>query len=342
MSGVKIIHDVNQLREFVNKNGIVEIALRGKHQRFKAFQKISLENLIQQPDLSEKFSTLVDRLNARNAINIENMQLLSQVSQLSNLNLLINGLNLCATCVGFAMISSKMDEMSNQIKEVLSVIKQTNNYQLDYEFQKCVSQHEKMLDHRKTQDYLSLSNMEDLVSTEYNVLNLLINCFMTDIVSDKESLLFSIMSLASMFSVSLKYYDEMYYFNYSDKVSGKYLWHTSHDKWLSVFEKMTSEQFVKNVQDYGVLTLNLPLHSNDAFYVSVKDNILNYKQDILDNQKLLTVLNTKEKYDEYFDYINNDVKYEIYEVINQDEELSNNSSFINQINDAMRCVGIMI
>ena len=341
MSKVKLISSLSQLEQFANEKGILEIAIRGKHKRFKAFQKITLDNLVQNKDIASKFNNMFNQLNLNNGIDIRNMQLLNNVAQLNNLNLLMNGLNLCASCVGFAIISYKIDEMSEQIKEVLSVIKTTNNLQLDHEFRKCVSEHEKMLDHRKTGDYFLINRMEDLVANEYNVLELLIKAFMGNIISDKETLLYSIMALASMFATSLKYYDEMYYFKYTDKVINDNSWHMSHAKWLSVFDKIASVQFVNVVQDYGVFTLNLPVLSSDAFFMNVADNALSYKQDVIDNQALLLVCDNDTQYNSFMNIMNEEVKYAIYKAVDQEENICDDINVMSIIDKGMKQVGIM-
>ena len=60
-----------------------------------------------------------------------NISLLTNVSRVQNISLLLNGLNLCATGVGFAIIFKKLDKESNklsrQINRLQSIVKQSQD-----------------------------------------------------------------------------------------------------------------------------------------------------------------------------------------------------------------------
>ena len=238
----------------------------------------------------------MNSLNKNFEVNVKNMQLLNSVAQLNQLNLLMNGLNLCATGIGFVIINEKINGISKKIDEVLSVVKMSKDLQLDYEFKQCVSEHSIMLNSRKLQSYFSLDKMEKLVTKEYDVLEMIVHHFMSDVVNDKEVLLYSIMTLVSMLSVSLRYYDEMCFLEYKDKYDDSEIWHLLHDHWITIFDKLSSNEFIKHVQDYGFFELELTTSECDAFYINVKDSVLSYKQDIIDNQELLTIFRNKEIY----------------------------------------------
>lgn len=341
MTDILKIDALEQLKPFLNDKNVIEIVIRGKNKKFKAFQKIALENLGQNQEQKEIVQKMMNALNKNNEINVKNMKALENVAKLDQLNLLMNGLNLCATCVGFAIVCHKINNMSEKITQVLSTIKTTTDLNLNYEFKQCLSEHEKMLDHRKTQDYFTLDRMEDLVAKEYDVLEYLVNHFMNDTTNDKEILLYSILTLSSMLSLSLRYYDEEYYFKYKESIKNGNVWHTSHKKWNSIYDKIASDEFIKKVQDYGFLELNLTTLGCDAFYINVNDSVLGYKQDIIDNQELLTIFETKEILDAYSDYSNQDVKQSIYDVINESYEIKSNSYIMNTLNESMQQIGIM-
>lgn len=341
MADVKMINKLGQLSEFVNDKNIIEIAIRNKNKKFKAFQKIAIDELGYNKEQQKAMSKVINRLNQNYKTNVKNMELLNNVAKLNQLNLLMNGLNLCVTCAGFAIVCHKIDSISDKIDKVLSVVKTAKDLQIDYEFKKCVSEHTIMLDHRKTQDYFSLDEMEKLVAKEHDVLEMIVNHFMSNVINDKGILLYSIMTLASMLSVSLRYYDEMYYLDHKDKINGSEIWHTLHDKWISIFDKIASDEFIKVVQDYGFLELNLTTSGCDAFYINVKDNSLSYKQDVIDNQKLLTVFGDKEVYDSFTRNSDNEVKKTIEELINQDDNLCNDNELKEIVNRAMIKIGIV-
>ena len=74
--------------------------------------------------------------------------------------------------------------------------------------------------------------MRELVDREYNVLMLLISSFQKDISGDRSALIFSIFSMLAMFTVSLRSFDELYYFNNRQALGEKDAWHLAHDKWM--------------------------------------------------------------------------------------------------------------
>ncbi len=335
------VNDLGQLSQFFNDKNIIEIAIRNKNKKFKAFQKIAIDEFSNNTERQKTLKGITASLNKNYEINVKNMELLNNVAKLNQLNLLMNGLNLCATCAGFAIVCHKIDGMGDKLNEVLSIMKVAKDLQIDFEFKKCVSKHSMMLDHRKTQDYFSLDEMEELVAKEHDVLEMIVNHFMSGVIKDRGVLLYSIMTLASMLSVSLRYYDEMYYLEHKDKINSGEMWHTLHDKWTSIFDKISSNEFIKIVQDYGFLELNLSTSECDAFYINVKDNSLSYKQDIIDNQALLTVFRDKEIYDSFMKFNNKEVKNAIEDAINKDNKIHNDDELKEILNSTLNKVGIV-
>ena len=80
---------------------------------------------------------------------------MAKAGKIQKLGLLLNGLNLCATCVGFAVMYAKLDSMSaeinQQIAEVEKTVKKIQDMQTGIEFKKILSDHTDMLDCRKKQ-----------------------------------------------------------------------------------------------------------------------------------------------------------------------------------------------
>ena len=271
MAGVITIQSLDELRRFLNDKGIIEIAIRNKNKTFKAFQKISLDQL-QQNEVSEKvkqgFQHAVDLLNKNNSIGEASLKMLSSISKLSKLNLVLSGLNLAATCVGFAIMYQKLDKISAQIAEVVALYKEGEAIHANYEFKKILSEHSNMLDCRKKQSYYTEDQMRELVDGEYNVLGLLIDIFLADISSNREELIYSILSLAQMLSFSIRYFDEIYYYKNKEAIGDGDRWHIAHDKWVAIFDKLSSPSFIETIQDYGIFEMNLNTVENDCFYIN--------------------------------------------------------------------------
>jgi len=290
MSDALVVDALEQLKPFLNDKKILEIVVRGKNKRIQAFQKIALNDLPQQEqkELAEK---VVQALNKNALVNERNMNLIGSLLKSQKIGLLLGGANLCATCVGFAIMYAKLDKMSSeiaqQINQLQNVVKQGNDLHSGYEFNKILSDHTDMLDCRRKQQPYSEEKMRELVDQEYNVLNLLLEVFRMDISADHEKLIFSIFSLLSMFTVSLRFFDEIYYENNHSVLGDKNVWHSAHEKWMGVYTVMTSEWFIEKLQDYAMFETTLDTLGVDAYYINLRDQAFEQRQDVVDNQELI-------------------------------------------------------
>lgn len=304
MDGVLNITSLEQLNQFLNENGIMEIAIRGKNKKFAQFQKIVLQNQ-SEGETAKQIKNALATLNKNNHIIENSAKMISNIAKLNKLNLIMNGLNLCATCAGFAIMCVKLDKMSDQINKVLSAVKASQGVQVNFEFKKILSEHNNMLDCRKTKNFYDVDQMRKLVDREFDVLELLIEAFVKDITDDNDSIVFSIYSLATMAASSLIYFDELYYYDRSTRDENP--WHNSHDRWMSVLDKLTSPEFISLIQDHGIFTLGLNTQENDYFYKSMYDQIMSLKQDIEDNQTLLTTFDDEESFNSYTSLENQEI-----------------------------------
>lgn len=206
--------------------------------------------------------------------------------------------------------------MSSLIADVVEVYKKGQGIQNNFEFKKVVSSHMDMLDHRKTQKYYSQEQMWQLVADEYNVLDLLISTFKADISNNREDLLFSILSLAEMLSVSLKYFDEVYYFENKERISTGQYWHLSHDSWVQSYDTLSSPSFMEMIQDFGCFELGLNTVENDCFYINFYDQVKGFKQDVLDNQEMILAIDDWDLFKTILNTTNQEIKAEIETAFN--------------------------
>ena len=147
-----------------------------------------------------------------------------------------------------------------------------------------------MLDCRKRQKPYSEDKMRVLVDNIYNVLNLLYDSFKKDIVTDKQETILSIFSLLSMFTTSIKYFDELYYLNNREILSEGDAWHSSHSKWMSIYSNLLLPEFIERLQDYaffevGFYTLGVDIYCHELF-----NQVICQKQEIEDNQELIMAI----------------------------------------------------
>ena len=301
-SPITTITDLEQLKPLLNEKRVMEIVIRTKNKKFQTFKKVMIENIpeSQEKELAQK---VVHALSANTKMSERNLNLLANVAKVQNLGLLLNGMNLCATCIGFAIMYEKLDKMSNEINQKLNElqqnIKQSHDIQSDYEFNKALALHTDMLDCQKKKQPYSEEKMRELVDCEYNVLMLLIRSFQKDISSDHEVLIFSIFSLLAMFTVSLRKFDEIYYFNNSQALGDDDPWHLSHKKWMGVYDTLSSKWFVEKIQDYGIFETNLDTFGVDMLYISLMDQVNDLREEIQDNQVLIIALGDAELFRQY-------------------------------------------
>lgn len=314
MSEIVAIKTLEDLLPFLNDKNILEIAIREKNKRFKTFQKIVLNDIPKQEE-KELLEKAIQALNKNIGINEKNLNLLGNLVKVEKIGLLLNGLNLCATCAGFYIVCTKLNEISTEIKKQIgqlqTTIKKGQDIHTGFEFNKVLSDHTDMLDCRRKQQPYSEERMRELVDQEYNVLTMLINVFQKDVVEDKKTLIFSIFSLLSMFTVSLRYFDEMYYENNHEVLGDKDVWHIAHENWMSVYTVLSSEWVIKKVQDYAMFETDLTTVEVDAYYISLLDQVLEQKQDIEDNQTLILELGDIELLRVFREMNNREVKQKI-------------------------------
>ena len=341
MGKVIAVNSLEELANFLNEKGVLEIAMRGKNKKFTAFQKVALNNT-PQGEAKEMMKQAICLMNKNNAVAEKSLEMIGNVAKLQQLSLILSGLNLCATCVGFAIMYAKLDKVSGQINQLMNVVKQEHEIQTDYEFKKVISEHANMLDCRKTQKFYTEEQMRKLVDDEYNVLGMLIDVFMKDLSTDPEGLIFSIYSLASMLAVSLRYFDELYYFNNKEAIGNAEVWHSSHDNWMAVFDRLVDSDFMKKIQDHGFFDLNLSTIENDMYYISLFDQVKSMIEDVSDNQTLINTLDSKESISQVFACINNEVAEEIHSAFEETPGAMEQEDVVKAYQDAMKQMALAV
>ncbi len=287
---VQTVQTLEEMRQFMNEKEVMEIVIRRRNKKFKEFIKVAIKDLPEskEQELLEKATHL---LNKNLHLNERNLQRLGNIARLQNIGLLINGLNLCATCVGFAIMYAKLNKMeavlTSQIAELQKTMKQEHDGWRKFEFNKVLADHTDMLDCQRRQQPYSEEKMRDLIDREYNVLTLLINAFQKNVSEDHGDLIFSIYSLLSMLTASLLIFDEIYYYNNHDVLGDENSWHMAHDKWTGVFDIVTSEWFIEKLQDYATFEAGLTTVGVDVYYLNLIEQAADLKQEIEDNQALI-------------------------------------------------------
>ena len=300
--GALVIRTLEDLKAFQNKEGVMEIAVRNANKRFKRIEKVII-NAAQAGNQNELADKVLGALNQNNLLNQKNLKLLGYIAKINNLGFLLNGLNLCATCAGFAIMFAKLDKMSaeinQQINQVRKDMKDINDLHADYEFNKVLSEHTDMLDCEKKLQPYSEDKMRCQVDSEYNLLMLLISTLQKEVAGDREALVFSVFSMLAMFTVSLRKFDEVYYFNNHAALENQDPWHLAHGKWMSIYEKLSSDWFVERLQDIATFDMQLSADQTDAYYLTMKEQVSDYREEVEDNQTLILAFGNMEALAEY-------------------------------------------
>ena len=293
MEGILKIETIEQLQAFLNNDNIMEIVIRGRNSKFKAFQKVVLNGL-EQSEAKKTAEKIINIVAQNNNLLQGNLQLIQSVAKSQNLGLILNGLTLATTAAGFAIMYEKLDKLSfditNQLNQLQDTMKQGNNVNTNFEFGKVLSEYTDMLDCRKRQKPYSEDKMRVLVDNMYNVLNLLYDSLKKDIVTDKQETIFSIFSLLSMFTTSIKYFDELYYLNNREILSDGDAWHSSHSKWMSIYSKLSMPDFIQRLQDHAFFEVGFNTLEVDIYCQELFNQVNCQKQEIEDNQELIMAI----------------------------------------------------
>lgn len=298
---------IEDLLPYADQNATIEIVMRDQKKRYKKFVKVLLD-ASKDEQQTEQIKEALQKLSGQRDIGRLNLEKLGAIQNIGMLSTALSAVNLAATAVGFAVVCAKIDKIGTSIEELKALVKKVEDVHTQFDFNKVVSEHRNMLDKRKLNKDYSEDEMRKLVDDEYNTLKYLYDAFRADIVFDKEVLLFSIITMAEMLSASICYFDEIYYFENQDAFTGTDCWHSSHDSWVALLDKLASPEMVKLVQDYGLLDKQYDTVTTDYTCLSYIDQIENLKQDIEDNQYMIITTQDRQLFTEIHNKAKDDVK----------------------------------
>lgn len=334
------------LKKFVNDKGVVEIIVRRKDQKYKEFFNVAFNSLSEGESKREavkKLGQLIKLAEDNVAIGSKSLERLGYIAKIGNLNLLLNGANLFATSVGFALIYDKLDKLSKEIdqklKELQKNIKDFQDIETGYKFNSVVADHMDMVDCKRKNKPYSEEQLRELIDEENNVLRMLLEVVKKDVSNDNRHLILSIVSVASMMSAALKEFDEVYYFNNKEAVGKANCWHISHDSWMETYEKLSSGWFIKVLQDHAIFELKLGTSETDVFYENILDNVGVMVQGVEDNMNLIKSVDDKDVLAELREYIDREVIGEIKKTIEKASVGQNDPVLKQACQTAVQAIG---
>jgi len=295
MSTDVTVSSIAQLKKYFGGNRVVEVITRDGNKRFKEFFNVTLiDSETEQRELAEKALGLIQD----NTHNLDSLVSSTKIlSGLGYANIALSAVNLCTTCAGFAVIYKEIQQMRSEINQHLAQLDETlrKNFDIDRQFKldEVLADHNDMLDSLRRQQPYAERDMRRLVDSEHRMIMLLINALKADVSNDQGTLIVSLFSLMGMFTASLCYFDEIYYFNNPQCHEHANPWHTSHDNWTGIYETMCEEWLVKKLQDYGILELGLRTWDADVLYISMLMQVYDAKMEVEDNQTLIVAFGSK-------------------------------------------------
>lgn len=336
-----IINSIEQLMQFLNDKGVLEIAQRRKDQKFKEFQNVIIDPSLLNRAQEQIQNEIKKALNINNDLIKSSLSKINAVTCLSSVGIILEAVNLCATCAGFIIMFEKLKKISGKVDALVNTVKSSNQIQTNFELNKILSEHANMLDSRKTKNDYSEEKMRILVDDEFNVLKMLIDTFLLETTNERNNLVLSIYSLASMLTVSIMYFDELYYYNNKDRISNGEYWHSSHNRWMSELDRLSSAEFISKIQDFGFLELNLSTFENDEYYICLLNQARDFIQEINDNQSLIQAFDSDMDFKNYNEITNQTLKEEINEAFKEANVHFENNEIADILNDAFKKVGIL-
>ena len=279
------VESLEQLIPFLNDKGVLELVFRDGNRRYKAFKNVVLN--LPQNEQQQMLKKTVDLLEKGSN---KNKELINSLGLVSKAGIALNVANLCVSGAGFAVMCKKISEINRNINRIEETIKKGNDVWADKEFTKTREVYADMLDCRKKQNPYSEEQMRKLVSKEYSILDTQIKRLKNELSADQEELILSIFVLIGMFTVSLRYFDEVYYANNQQIPDKKRRFHDSHDTWMEVYSLLTSEEVIKQLQDFAFFEKNFHTRETDAYYISLLDQVAEQRQEIIENQTLMMAI----------------------------------------------------
>lgn len=294
MDEIEVIRTIEELRKFLNDKNFMEIVVRQKNKRFKKFYKVALDNIFKEAEQQQAAKEVLKAVQKNSKLLNKNMKMMKNLSKIQNIALILDGVNLVSTWATFAILYEKLNSMEEEIVGAIEKVQQSLNKGMELhvkaEYNRVISDYQDMLDCRKKQKPYSEEQMRKLVDSLYVVLDMMIASLKSNLIDNKDNMILTVFMMLSMYTASLRFFDEQYYFNYKDILSGDEVWHTSHNKWMSLYDTLTQSWFIELLQDHGVFDLGLNTDEMDTYYKEFLEQVQDQKQEVIDNQEIILTL----------------------------------------------------
>ena len=311
MDEIEVIQTIDELRKFLNDKNFMEIVVRQKNKRFKKFYKVALDNIFKEAEQQVAAKEVLKAAQKNSKLLNQNMKMMK----------ILDGVNLVSNWASFAILYEKLNSMEEEIVGAIEKVQKTLNkgteLHIKAEYNKVISDYQDMLDCRKKQKPYSEEQMRKLVDSLYVVLDMMIDSLKSDLIDNKDNMILTVFMMLSMYTASLRFFDEQYYFNYKDILSGDEVWHTSHNKWMSLYDTLTQSWFINLLQDHGVFDLGLNTDEMDTYYKEFLEQVQDQKQEVIDNQEIILTLQDTSLLNVFHEKTNEEIHNELEKEISE-------------------------
>lgn len=321
MDEIEVIRTIEELRKFLNDKNFMEIVVRQKNKRFKKFYKVALDKIFKEAEQQVAAKEVLKAVQKNSKLLNQNLKMVKNLSKIQNIALILDGVNLVSTWATFAILYEKLNSMEEEtvgaIEKVQHTLNKGTELHIKAEYNKVISDYQDMLDCRKKQKPYSEEQMRKLVDSLYVVLDMMIDSLKSDLIDNKDNMILTVFMMLSMYTASLRFFDEQYYFNYKDILSGDEVWHTSHNKWMSLYDTLTQSWFVELLQDHGIFDLSLNTDEMDTYYNEFLEQVQDQKQEVIDNQEIILTLQDTSLLNVFHEKTNEEIHNELEKEISE-------------------------
>ena len=220
MDEIEVIRTIEELRKFLNDKNFMEIVVRQKNKRFKKFYKVALDKIFKEAEQQVAAKEVLKAVQKNSKLLNQNLKMVKNLSKIQNIALILDGVNLVSTWATFAILYEKLNSMEEEtvgaIEKVQHTLNKGTELHIKAEYNKVISDYQDMLDCRKKQKPYSEEQMRKLVDSLYVVLDMMIDSLKSDLIDNKDNMILTVFMMLSMYTASLRFFDEQYYFNYKD------------------------------------------------------------------------------------------------------------------------------
>lgn len=317
MEEVNVIKDFSDIQKLPNRDKVIEVVERQKNGRIKAILKYMVQDNDGSEELKKKALELLNKTDRIFAQVEKNGAQLSKIANLNTLNVILNGMNLCATAAGFVIMNEKLNKISDKIDDIIENQNKQADKESNYKFKNVVLEYKKLLDHKKTKKNISEDEYVDLLNEECAVFEYLYKGFMDDTANDIVTLLYAMTTLASMITCNMASLDEVYYFNNRNSITEGSIWHEGHSDWESIYSMLLSDEFASKLQDYCFLYKNMDQYTTDLFLEAMNDHTRKMKQAVEDRKMIILLHDNIEDYNNTYNSINEEAEKEVQIALNR-------------------------